>query len=250
MFDINKIQTLLEESDFNSYRDLHYRQTDETLLIYVDKGLVADRPRPGKITRNKLKHIKMLISENFHLNSEIIFLEDESRQALEKSFTAMITKEFDVINDLHISIAHQNLVNCVIEVNEIDEPFRSKIKDYLITLASDSGLKLGEVIFFTLETEYPSEIEILRAIKLHQPITVDDLKMKLHDYPNISMQWLKRALDRLRKDKFIIWQNQGNFRGCYALTNEGLKIVPAGKSYYSSDIERALALAERKWSNL
>ena len=249
MFNLSKISDYLRDKLGFSAKDIRYRQDDDSVIIYIDKSLVVKKASKGRVTHRQLSSIKLELESEFKRKFEFIILEDESQSILEKSLGVILKEKFETFIALTLIFVTNKSVDISVTLEKENRDVSLQIREVINSILPPSGLEVGSIVFKVLELDLPSKMMLLRVIKVNQPITKKQLLGSLKQYPDISDTWIKRILDQLRKDTLIIWQRQSSDdkNGCYALTSTGLSIVPAGKSFHSSDIERALALAKRKW---
>lgn len=248
MFNLTEISEYFSDKVEVEAKDIKYRQSDDCIVIYLDKGLIVEKASKGRISHKQIAFVQADIAAHFNKKCEFIFLENDSLRILESSLGAILKKESETFISLKLTYIEAGNVRAVVYITEDDKNLNTGIGNLLGEILSASSIVVDDISFITPELELPSKMVLLRQIKIHQPITKNQLVERLAAYPDIYDGWLKRILDQLRKDNFIIWQKSNITRdGCYALTSLGLNIVPSGKNYYSSDIERALAIAKRKW---
>ena len=103
----------------------------------------------------------------------------------------------------------------------------------------------GPLVMYGDSENLPSNPTILRKLKIHAPLTTEQLVEVLVSSRSVvpNTRWLQTKLDALRKQGFVVRSPEGK----YSLTELGLELVPYGKVRSSSDVERALALGRRKW---
>jgi hypothetical protein len=249
LFNITEISDYFLDRAGIKAKDIRYRQNDACIVIYLDKGLIVEKASKGRVSHRQILSVQQEIESKFEMKCEFIFIEDESQSILEKSLGVMLRRDFDIFISLTLTNLTGKSVAIIVNLEENNKGVSSDIEKFLDEILLDSGLSIESISFEIPELEIPSKMALLRIIKVHQPITRVQMLDGLKDYSDADDRWLKRVLDKLRKDSLIIWQrqNRDDKNGCYALTGTGLSIVPAGKYFHSSDIERALALAKRKW---
>lgn len=248
MFDTTEISIYFQNRAGVAAKDIRYRADDDCIVIYIDKGLIVEKASKGRISNKQILSIQGEIADKFNKKCEFILLEDDSLKVLESSLGVILKREYVTFISLQITYIGANNVSVVVNIKEEDQNLNKGLEKLLTEILSASNIVVSDISFISPELELPSKIALLRLIKIHQPITRNQLMERLASYPDIYDAWLKRILDQLRKENLIIWQASNISQdGCYALTSLGLNIVPSGKNYYSSDVERALAIAKRKW---
>lgn len=119
------------------------------------------------------------------------------------------------------------------------------VKRRITTVLKPLELSIGRVSYAVLRDDAPSEHQIIRALSTHAPTSAKGLQSQLGDmgYTVPSSRWLNRKLDFLTRNGFVVYQQSVGF----ALTESGLGLLPRQEHRYSPDVQRALALARRKW---
>lgn len=249
MFDTTEISIYFQDKAGIKAKDIRYRADDACIVIYIDKGLVVEKASKGRVSHRQISTIKQEIEDKFEIECEFIFIENESQSILEKSLGVMLRRDFDIFISLSLTYLTDSSVAVTAKLTEESKIVSLSIKQGLSEILQESGLSIESIDFEVPELEVPSIMVLLRMIKINQPITKLKILEGLTEYSDVDDRWLNRMLDKLRKASYLIWQRQSpdDKRGCYALTGKGLSIVPAGKHFHSSDVERALALAKRKW---
>jgi len=113
------------------------------------------------------------------------------------------------------------------------------------TYLSAFGFTLGKIHRMGSDKDIPSAIAVLRGLKATSPALPETLSGFLEESGFVvpPERWVDAKLDWLRKQNLVLRRDDG----CYVLTEPGLRVVPHGKGSSSSDVQRALALARRKW---
>jgi predicted transcriptional regulator len=126
--------------------------------------------------------------------------------------------------------------------------FSEKVRDDVESRVSEFVERIGDYfdsISFSFDKRSSlSRALLLRVIKDLQPIPFDEITSRLLK-SNIAydVKELKNHLDELRKEGFILWSSDHNYR----ITEKGLGYVPHGNYRASSDITRLLELGKKKW---
>ena len=119
----------------------------------------------------------------------------------------------------------------------------------------------GEAMLHLVEaakTSFPGEVfvsqasllppgKLLLAVKILQPATPESVvQMLLGMGEAVDLMRVKRALDKLRRERFLVWErNEASPTGTYSLSFAGHAFLPSTRGKQSSDIQRLLALAKR-----
>ena len=247
MLDENEIKAHIETIGREFVVDVRIRAYDETILLYIPLDQVAPKVRKGFTSLRQIKNLKRHIGKHFSASVDVIFVQSDSQISLEEGIFQLLIRRFDNrIKSFYISFSDETTIDSWIEIEaqDLDDALKAQISEYLYELTNGAKLTLGNIQWVGAKMDRPSTPALLRLIKKLQPVTASALSGFLkEDYESVDHKWLKRTLDNLRRRGLLYWQRPGN----YALTASSLTIVPAGTLRSSSDIERALALARRKW---
>lgn len=245
MYELNEIKEYLKEGNRFFVEDVRYRESDGTLLLYVPREYVSDKISKSTTSSRQLKNIAKNIKEKYSANVILVYTLSKSHQDLEASMLEILNFRFDrKIATFFMSFSGDGLVETWIEVLELTDNLKDAIKLFYQETLSNEQYRLGEIHWLGSPDYLPTKLALLRIIKSHQPISLNEFLERLRkDYVSVDTKWLKSSLDQLRKKQFIHWQRPGE----YVLTYEGLGAIPTGARRSSSDIERALALGRKKW---
>ena len=171
-------------------------------------------------------------------------LQDSQSNDIEVGLRATLLHAFgDSVRNSFLSISGNEAKIWIEAKRVLDQTIFSSIKKQADQYLSAFGIQ-NTVIWSNSETNLPTLLVCLRAIRLHSPINVEDLKKELinakYDIPSIA--WLNKKLDLLRKDGKIIRKENKSF----AITYLGLSVFAAEKGRSSQDIKRILALSKRQ----
>lgn len=122
----------------------------------------------------------------------------------------------------------------------------SQIAELARALLNEHGLTLTEVIPRFGAKNKPGRLTLLTTIKIGQPIAVEELHRRVIElgFGVDSVKWLSHQLDALRKDGLVLRSAEDSM---YRLTQNGISVLPAAKGRTSTDVQRCLALARRRW---
>jgi len=238
------IKKYICDQGFHSFVDFRIREYDESILLYVPFEKVADKVKSGFTSVRQLNNFKNRMSQHFSANVKVMFVKSESHFDLEAGFLQMLNRRYDnCVLSLYISFLDEGSVVIWLEVRELSELLKADISDYLSELLLGVNLVLSDIQWVFASGDFPTIPAILRVIKVSQPVTLEELSNNLRESYKVDKKWLLNTLDNLRKKQMLHWQKPGT----YTLTGSSLAFVPAGARRSSSDIDRALALARRKW---
>lgn len=245
MFKLDEVKEYIKENKYNFIVDVRYRPSDDVIMIYVPQDYIVDKVRKGLTSYRQLTYLKKRMASAHGKHVDVVITQGIGHQELEEGIYQILNRKFnDQIIALYISFGGDKLASAWIEMDNSTEAIRGDIHEHLSSILAEADISLDGVSWVISQAELPSLASLLRSIKVHQPLSLQDLiEYLLPKYPSVSDKWLSRKLDQLRKKGFI--RREGN--GCYVLSAMALASIPAGRRYTSSDIERALALGKRKW---
>ncbi|MBN4054443.1 hypothetical protein JYT87_01905 [Nitrospira defluvii] len=245
MFSIDDIQEYVKEKKYDFVVDVRFRSSDDAILVYIPQDKIIERAKKGFTSNRQLEFLKNNISSKYNKSVDVIIVQSEDHDELEAGIYRILNRKFDEqIISLYISFSGENRVNVQMEVASSDINLRNNIVEHLRSVLKEANIFLNTISWMTTQSELPTLAYLLRKIKIHQPIEIQELsELLLESYSSISDKWLNRKLDQLRKKGFLLRKMNRS----YVLSAMALNAIPAGTRHTSSDIERALALGKRKW---
>lgn len=217
---------------------------DFAVFIPVDK--VGPQAKKGLTSKLQLSSLEQRIREELGLVVQWIIIPSEKHNAIETALRDLIEKRFpNAFTSVFISSPTILPVTVWLVPGE-NPSIRHDLQSAEIIVKEFLGLFQIQEVSFIAEVEPTATIPmILRKLKLFAPQSIDGLAaIFAQDGINVPNQWLHSKLDTLRKQGLVVWANE---TGRYALTEQGVRLVPHGRNRKSSDIERALALGRLKW---
>ncbi len=225
--------------------DVRFRESDNTLLLYVPSEFVSDKSSKEKTSRRQLDNVTAKLKAIYERNVEVVFDSQAQKGDMEEAYRNFILNKFpNSIDELFISLNASNRVITWIQAKEVSEDLRNDIEEFYLALLHQNGTELSKIEWLNLNSELPSNAWILKNLKTHQPVNIEEFLRSVRlKYPEVETKWFRNKLDSLRKKKFLIRDSSD----CYCVTSMGLDVVPVGPWGTSSDIDRALALGRKKW---
>lgn len=225
--------------------EIRYRESDETILMYVSRDKVADKIGAGYTSARQMNNLAKKISKDYSVEVEVIFTIKDDHKGLEDAFFQMLKLKFpDDIVSFYMSFSDETTANSWLEVADLNSELKSNIEEYFLNILSDAELSSGTIEWIDSDEDLPTLPWLLRFLKTNQPVSLEAMEgLVREDFSLVSKRWLNQKLDQLRRKKLIVRERTGN----YCLSAKGLSIVPAGARYTSSDVDRALALGRKKW---
>lgn len=248
MLNIEEIKIYLASKKQAYVTDVRIRSSDETIMLYVSQDRVSSRVKSGLTSPRQLNNLKKDITQNFSRSAEVILFQNDAQKELESGFYQILSRKFDEqIISLYISFRDKSVVDGFIEVANLTEQLQTEISEHFNLILKDADLQLGSLYWLDSPADFPTIVALLRVLKVLQPVSLKELTIEIQkDYSSVSDKWLNHKLDQLRKKGLILRQKVNS---TYVLSGEALRVIPAGARRTSSDIERALALGRKKWSN-
>ena len=218
----------------------------KSAILDVPRERLGDTASRLTTSRWQLDRLASDIKKEFGLSVLFAFRSGGPLDDIESGLRATLERRFPgVVSELVVSFPTVTRAEVVFRRSGQSEgasggEVQAVIVEFLRE-ASFDGIQVEEL---SAELPKPSLMNILKALKSCAPATVDQLVLYLnhHGFSCPSARWLSGKLDGARKRDWVVRSNDGRF----ALTIEGLGVVPASRRRTSSDIERILALGRRK----
>jgi hypothetical protein len=240
------IRAFISERHADYVTDVRLVEPAETLVLDVPMELVAEVVERGKTSRRQLARLKQDIERRFGVTTLISLRPSKSLAQVEQAVRALLVARYPgVIDDVVMSFVESTFVVAWIVVGsspgaEIETRILGEAKELLDKV----GVSRAELHLVQPTKPAPPIMAILRSVKRLAPVLENDLAEDLErrGMPCPSARWLTSKLDAARKRGWLVRATDGR----YALTAEGLEVVPHPRGRASSDIERVLSLARRR----
>lgn len=236
---------------FLKARGVHYVTSARVIADIKSAILDVPRERVGETasrqttSRRQLDRLASDISKEFGLSVLFAFRSEGPLGAIESGLRATLERRFpEVVSELVVSFPTQDRAEVLFRRSGQSEAGAgTDLKAVIAEFLREARFDVVQIEEMSAELPQPSQMNILRALKSCAPATVDQLVVYLneHGFSLPSTRWLSSKLDVARKRDWVVRSNDGRF----ALTIEGLGVVPASRRRTSSDIERILALGRR-----
>jgi hypothetical protein len=220
-----------------------FNASSNTLILDVPIDMICEKVERHKTSRRQLAGLRATLQRQFDVS--VLFAYRASSQLLniEVGLQSLLQRKFeDKVSDLVLSFPSATQVDATIflSTDGDDGSIRKFVTEYLQT----GGFAKLAVEIVGVSRPLPSLAAILRSVKVHAPVDLDQLMSELarRKYRCPDKRWLSGRLDVVRKKGLVIRLSTG----AYALSADGLAVVPFSADRSSSDIERILALARRK----
>jgi hypothetical protein len=240
------IRAFISERHADYVSDVRLVEPAETLVLDVPVELVAEVVERGKTSRRQLARLKQDIERRFGVTTLISLRPSSSLAQVEQGVRAMLMAKYPgVIEDVVMSFLESTSVVAWIVVGSSPlAEFETRVLGEARELLAKVGVSRTELHLVQPTKPAPSILAILRSVKRLAPVVEHDLVEDLahRGMPCPSARWLTSKLDAARKRGWLVRATDGR----YALTAEGLEVVPHPRGRGSSDIERILSLARRR----
>jgi hypothetical protein len=229
--------------------DLTVRPDDGVFLVSIPPEAIATRVGKGKTSRRQLALLKKTIRAKLGIEVEFLVEASTEQRRLEEGLFQILRKRWPhLIEECLLPLREGQIADVWLRLREgalAEAAIRETIKDTVRTFLSLYQVTLGALNWDSEEKDPPSIAAILRVVKTLSPVNRSVIQDALvgADFLVPSPEWLDHKLDLLRRRGMLLRKEDG----AYVLTESGLVLVPHGAYRLSSDIERALALARKKW---
>jgi len=234
----------------NFLTDLRLRASDEMVLVYVPSSQVGKNVGKGKTSKRQMARLKKDLKKQHGLDIEFLIHKSKGEEQVVTGLCALLGKRLGrYMGECFASFPEEDIAEIWVDAKQpvlssealSVEGIETAIRDYLQLF----NIRLRGLHVSGPEKELPSNVVLLRVIKILAPAELDEIRSKLEgDGFDVGLpKWLEGKLDILRKEGFLLRQKDGS----YVLTDVGLRLTPHGAFRSSSDIERALFLGRKKW---
>ena len=217
---------------------------DFALSLTADR--IGDQAGRGMISYRQMSMLSKAIRDEIGIEVEWIVTPGRETGSLETALETLLENRFPgAVSSVFLSALNARPLMVWVVPNSNGTAVASKmIKMCIIDFLTLYNIQESQVTFKD-GNALPSDIMILRRIKIHAPISREQLEDILVGAGTFlpHPRWLQLKLDSLRRKGDLIRSKTGQ----YSLTECALNAVPHGGSRSSSDVERALALGRRKW---
>ena len=237
------IEDFLKDRKIKYVSSFSYIEDEDTLIINIPIELLTS----GATSSRKIKNLTSSLSNHFQTQVIESIIQSEKSKTINFGISAIINEDIPSSEyDLSLIIQSDDTLNVFLKLkNQIEigslEKIKTNIEKYFDILKIDN-FKLE--IIKTPES-LPSLTAILRSGKKISPFSVNELITELisHDFHLPSEKWIRNQLDSIRKKGLIFRRSDER----YTLTYQGVLATPSTGNRNSSDIERVLYMARKKW---
>lgn len=243
---IEKLKGFFARKGFGFLNEINISHAPEGgLTIFVPRERVSATAEKNCVSMQQMKLLEKEISSELGFRVQWVIAHTEAVANLESSLLDLVNEKFPgMVEAVYISNLKLIPVSVWIEAktNQKSLP-EGDIGKLIQRFLQVFDVKESLLIFDS--QSLPSNLMILRKLKIESPATVSRLASTFGNEKHVvpSHSWLQTKLDTLRKQGFLVRSPGGE----YSLTDAALRIIPHTLNRSSSDVQRALALARRKW---
>jgi len=244
--ELSQIQQYLAMRGLGYVTPLTLSPSSGILVIEVPRDRLGETASSEKTSRRQLAFISKSLEQRFGRRVIVTIRDAQALDDIGIALRAVLKREFpQVVADVHVSFIDSSAAAVWVESATIADPLVvTEIERVAGHELAEFGVRCQAFDVVAPLLPEPSVMAILRSVKLHAPASlatiVADLEKRGFSCP--SSNWLSYKLDGARKRGLVVRDHAGRF----ALTSEGLDVVPWNRSASSSDVERMLTLARRK----
>lgn len=220
----------------------------KSAILDVPRERVGDTASGRSTSARQLARLASDIKNSFDLSVTFAMRSQGDLAAIESGLRATLDRRYpDALTDVVFSFPTKDRAEVLFRRSAKSVSVSgAEVQAAIVALLNEANFLDVQVEELSAEPPLPSLMNVLRAVKVCAPATVEQLALHLEgnnfSFPDI--RWLSKKLDAMRKRDWVIRSDDGMF----ALTVDGLSVVPATRRRTSSDIERILALGRRnKW---
>lgn len=214
-------------------------------ILVVPASKLSARAGKNVTSRRQLEQAITRIRDRLDLQAEWITTQDAEHAAIEGGLFALIKKRFgDIFSSCFLSGDGDRGIVWIEVLPKFSAPNLDEVAPVISEFLKLYGIQTTELVYGD-DHRLPSQPALLRRIKLISPCRLQTIANSITESfgVEVELRWLERKLDTLRRQGLLIRSQDG----IYSLAERGLHLVPFSRTRVSSDIERILALAKRKW---
>lgn len=241
--DIRLVEEFLKSKNIKYVASCSFIEDEDTLILNIPNDFLSS----GVTTSRKISNLKKSISKKFDTHVIDSVIQSEKSSSINSGITSVINEVISLSDyDLSLIIQSAGDFSIFVKFKKVINPEKiSKIQENLEKYFEILSVKKFNIEFIKISNNPPTLSAILRSAKKIAPFVlkeiITELESRRFDLP--SEKWMSTQLDSIRK-RGLIFRRQD---GMYALTYRGFLVTPVTKNRNSSDVERVLYLASKKW---
>ncbi|MFD0892646.1 hypothetical protein KBB96_14575 [Luteolibacter ambystomatis] len=238
------IREFIRDFSRGRYKNSKIEEGPEVTFLIIDDTVQA--------TERQISTLRSKVSQLIDSEVMIVRHADRLRDTITQSLGALIAEAVGILVD---SINLENLrsfkptvsISLLCHEDELTKETTKKITKVANSVFESLEYRNTNILFEARFTDHLAEAEVLQIILRNSPVSAEKICSALNFQSTrssaISVAQVLLVIDRLRKKKWVIWQESGN----YVPTHASLYIFASHRSRSSSDVKRALELARKKW---
>ncbi|MDH0144694.1 hypothetical protein [Aquipseudomonas alcaligenes] len=242
----SEIEKILSLKSADYVKGVRINEIARVIFVEIPLGKIKGKVERGYTSRLQISKLCRLIQEKTGLRPIPVFLASPELAQLESGLQAsLLLAHPDIVSDCSISFSAGNAANVTVILSDLlDERKLEAIRRHVREMILLASLTVDRIDFISPTQPPASLASILRAVKILSPVAPKTVYeyLKSRDFTCPSEKWLATKLDSARRKGLLVRSDDG----AYALSADGVSVVPALRSKNSSDIERILLLAKRR----
>ena len=201
----------------------------------------------GATTPRKIENLKKSLAERFETRVIDSVIQSDKSSSIQSGIESIINEKI-LPNNYDLSLIFQSAGEILVFLklkNSIESEAILKIEENVKKYFDILKIKKFNIETIKNSKNPPTLTAILRSAKKIAPFLtaeiIKELEARSFDLP--SEKWMNKQLDSARKKGLIFRRPDGK----YVLTYRGVLLTPTTKNRNSSDVERVLYLANKKW---
>ncbi|WP_157889271.1 hypothetical protein [Chromobacterium subtsugae] len=224
--------------------EIRVDEQNKIILLDLFDNNVSNKREHNSISPGQIEFLKRKLRKLFDFRVEVVLKQSELSTQIEEDIRYEVKKKYPNLVE-SVSLSFKTSTDAYVIVFPAAQLSKDACED--IERHIKAQLELVEVKsvgfdFVLNKWLEPSNIQILRLVKITAPVTLDNLMARINGQ-NLycpSERWLASKLDLLRKKRLVVRLENGT----YALSARGLLVTPYGTDRKSSDVERMLFLGK------
>ena len=170
--DADEIKAYLDQGKRWYVRDVQIRASDDTILLYVPRDVVASKVSKGFTSVRQLNNLASHLCDTYSSDVVIIQTESDRHQKIEALLFDTLNFRFEgQIVSLFISCNKEAMADIWIEIDAVEGQLYGDIEKHLDKLLPNFDLSLGHIEWLSSPSSMPTMPALLRQVKAHQPIS-------------------------------------------------------------------------------
>lgn len=241
--DVGAIEKFLKIKNIKYVSSCSFIEDEDTLILNISISSLLN----GVTTPRKIKNLKNSISEKFGIRVIDSVIQSQKLNTIQFGVTSIINEEIPS-DGYDLSLIIQSEGDFYVYLKLKDPALNDKgaiIEEKIIKYFDILEIKSFIIEIIKDSKNPPTLLATLRSAKKLAPFFVGEIvkELELRGFDLPSEKWMDKQLDLIRKKGFIFRRKDGR----YTLTYQGILVTPHAGNRNSSDVERVLYLAGKKW---